>query len=76
MKRQVFKMTKDFYANADMVSMTCKESLQKRAFKLKYFGEMPIIVVDSVNILDSFWVRDCLEIDKKTVRKIDEGGKR
>ena len=69
-------MTKVFYANTDMVSMTCKESLQKRPLKLKYFVEMPIILTDSVNIADSFWVRDCLEIDiKKQKERLMKGGK-
>lgn len=62
-------MTKVFHINADMVSMTCKESLHKSSLKLKYFLEMPIILTDSVKIADSFWVRDCLEADIKKQQK-------
>jgi hypothetical protein len=67
-------MTKVLYAKADMVSMNCKESLQKSPLKLKYFFKMPIIITDSVNESDSFWVRDCLEIDiKKQKERLMKG---
>ena len=72
--RQVVKMTKVLYTKADMLSMRCKENLQKSPLKLKYFLGMPIIMTDSVNKADSFWVRDCLEIDiKKQQERLMKG---
>ena len=56
-------MIKVLYAKADMVSMRCKVNLQLSGLKLKYSVKMPIILTDSVKEMDSFWVRDCLEID-------------
>ena len=69
-------MNKVLFSRAHMISMKCKKSLQKRPLKLKYLARMPIILTDSVKEADSFWVRDCLEIDIKKQKETLMKGER